>query len=71
LADHRWHELGEWAGVRSTDLCASAYLHRAVTHERLTLVDPFLRAVFLNAMVNGICHMIGYRNFDNMATNLR
>ncbi|MFN7918590.1 MAG: fatty acid desaturase [Bryobacteraceae bacterium] len=25
----------------------------------------------LNASINSICHMIGYRNFDNLATNLR
>jgi stearoyl-CoA desaturase (delta-9 desaturase) len=27
--------------------------------------------VFLNAMINSLCHMIGYRNFDNKATNLQ
>ncbi len=27
--------------------------------------------VFLNAMVNSVCHKVGYRNFDNRATNLR
>ncbi len=27
--------------------------------------------IFLNGMVNGVCHVIGYRNFDNEATNLR
>ncbi len=27
--------------------------------------------VFLNAMVNSVCHKIGYRNFDNKATNLQ
>ncbi len=27
--------------------------------------------IFLNAMINSICHMIGYRNFDNKATNLQ
>lgn len=25
--------------------------------------------IFLNASINSICHMIGYRNFDNLATN--
>ena len=25
--------------------------------------------IFLNASVNSICHMIGYRNYDNLATN--
>ena len=27
--------------------------------------------VLLNSMINSLCHMIGYRNFDNLATNLR
>jgi stearoyl-CoA desaturase (delta-9 desaturase) len=27
--------------------------------------------IFLNASINSICHMIGYRNFDNLATNVR
>lgn len=27
--------------------------------------------IFLNAMINSICHMVGYRNFENTATNLR
>ena len=27
--------------------------------------------IFLNSSVNSICHMVGYRNFDNKATNLQ
>lgn len=27
--------------------------------------------IFLNGMINGVCHAIGYRNFNNEATNLR
>jgi stearoyl-CoA desaturase (delta-9 desaturase) len=27
--------------------------------------------IFLNASINSICHMLGYRNFDNLATNVR
>ncbi|MBK7928684.1 MAG: fatty acid desaturase [Bryobacterales bacterium] len=27
--------------------------------------------IFLNASINSICHMIGYRNWDNKATNLK
>jgi stearoyl-CoA desaturase (delta-9 desaturase) len=27
--------------------------------------------IFLNAMINSVCHKIGYRNFDNSATNLQ
>ncbi len=27
--------------------------------------------IFLNAMINSVCHMIGYRNYDNKATNLQ
>ncbi len=27
--------------------------------------------ILLNSMINSLCHMIGYRNFDNKATNLR
>jgi stearoyl-CoA desaturase (delta-9 desaturase) len=27
--------------------------------------------VLLNATINSVCHMIGYRNFDNSATNLQ
>jgi stearoyl-CoA desaturase (delta-9 desaturase) len=27
--------------------------------------------IFLNSMVNSVCHKIGYRNFDNKATNLQ
>jgi len=25
--------------------------------------------IFLNSSINSICHMIGYRNFENLATN--
>jgi len=27
--------------------------------------------IFLNAMINSVCHKIGYRTFDNKATNLQ
>ncbi len=27
--------------------------------------------IFLNSMINSLCHMIGYRNYDNLATNLQ
>jgi stearoyl-CoA desaturase (delta-9 desaturase) len=27
--------------------------------------------IFLNASINSLCHMVGYRNFDNLATNIR
>ncbi|MCC6586701.1 MAG: fatty acid desaturase [Bryobacterales bacterium] len=27
--------------------------------------------LLLNASINSVCHMIGYRNFDNLATNVR
>ncbi len=27
--------------------------------------------VLLNSAINSVCHMIGYRNFDNLATNLK
>ncbi len=34
----------------------------------------FIQAVvyiLLNSAINSVCHMVGYRNFDNQATNLR
>ena len=27
--------------------------------------------VLLNSAINSVCHMVGYRNFDNKATNLQ
>ncbi len=27
--------------------------------------------IFLNSSINSVCHMIGYRNYDNQATNLQ
>lgn len=27
--------------------------------------------IFLNSSINSVCHMVGYRNFDNLATNLQ
>ncbi len=27
--------------------------------------------ILLNSMINSLCHMIGYRNFENLATNLQ
>lgn len=27
--------------------------------------------IFLNSSINSICHMVGYRNYDNKATNLQ
>jgi len=27
--------------------------------------------VLLNSMINSVCHMVGYRNFENLATNLQ
>ena len=27
--------------------------------------------VFLNSMINSVCHKVGYRNFNNLATNLQ
>jgi stearoyl-CoA desaturase (delta-9 desaturase) len=30
-----------------------------------------LAYILLNSTINSVCHMVGYRNFDNLATNLR
>ena len=27
--------------------------------------------ILLNSMINSVCHKVGYRNFDNKATNLQ
>jgi stearoyl-CoA desaturase (Delta-9 desaturase) len=27
--------------------------------------------ILLNSSINSVCHMVGYRNFDNLATNVR
>jgi stearoyl-CoA desaturase (delta-9 desaturase) len=34
-------------------------------------VTHMLLYVLLNSSINSICHMVGYRNFDNKATNLQ
>lgn len=37
----------------------------------VAFVFHVLTYLILNSAVNSICHMIGYRNFDNLATNLQ
>ena len=37
----------------------------------LAFILQALIYVFLNGIINGVCHVIGYRNFENGATNLR
>ena len=34
-------------------------------------VLQMLAYVLLNSSINSLCHMIGYRNFDNLATNIQ
>lgn len=36
-----------------------------------TWIAQAVAYVFLNSAINSICHMIGYRNYDNKATNLQ
>ena len=36
----------------------------------LTYLTQGLMYILLSGVVNGICHRIGYKNFDNLATNL-
>jgi stearoyl-CoA desaturase (Delta-9 desaturase) len=37
----------------------------------LMWVTHIVLYVILNAMINSVCHMVGYRNFQNKATNLQ
>jgi fatty-acid desaturase len=37
----------------------------------LTFVTQGAGYVFSSAVINGVCHFAGYKNFDNTATNLR
>lgn len=37
----------------------------------LLFVGQGLTYIFLNASINSVCHMIGYRNFKNKATNIQ
>jgi hypothetical protein len=37
----------------------------------VALLFHMVAYVLLNSSVNSFCHMIGYRNYDNTATNLR
>jgi len=48
--------LGFWAGAAVG--VASWYLHAGIY-------------IFLNSMINSVCHKVGYRTFENKATNLQ
>lgn len=37
----------------------------------VTFVVQGMSYINLNAIINGACHVLGYKNFDNTATNLR
>jgi stearoyl-CoA desaturase (delta-9 desaturase) len=56
LAFGRWTAAGFWAGAA---LGVATYLVQAGLY------------IFLNAMINSVCHKVGYRNFENSATNLQ
>jgi stearoyl-CoA desaturase (delta-9 desaturase) len=36
-----------------------------------TFAAQGLAYIFMSAVINGACHVIGYKNFDNTATNIR
>ena len=37
----------------------------------LAFVAHVVLYILLNSTINSVCHMVGYRNYDNMATNLQ
>jgi len=58
----------EWAGLGGLAIFALLFgpwwgLAAWVTHA--------ISYVLLNSAINSVCHMVGYRNFDNTATNLQ
>lgn len=52
-------------------LALGAPLWTAVWLGFVTYVGQALLYIGANALINGACHYLGYRNFDNTATNLR
>ncbi|HYM13101.1 MAG TPA: fatty acid desaturase [Bryobacterales bacterium] len=68
-------KLGPILGATILALSFGALLHVTFwTGALLGVASWYLHAgvyIFLNSMVNSVCHKIGYRNFDNKATNLQ
>jgi stearoyl-CoA desaturase (delta-9 desaturase) len=75
LIDRIPHAVGPALGIGLLALAYASLDHLSFwTGALMGVASWFLHAglyVFLNAMVNSVCHKIGYRNFDNMATNLQ
>src|ERR1700677_4706074 len=57
-----------------TVLFGNYFFYRKVARDKAMVrkYTPHLKPyIFLNSSINSICHMIGYRTFDNKATNLQ
>lgn len=68
-------KLGPLAGIALVTLAAGyftgvSYWFAPILGASLWLLNAGFY-IFLNSMINSVCHKVGYRNFDNLATNLQ
>lgn len=68
-------KIGPYVGIAIMALAFGPLFHLAFwPGAALGIASWYLNAgiyILLNSMINSVCHKIGYRNFDNKATNLQ
>jgi stearoyl-CoA desaturase (delta-9 desaturase) len=64
LFDHGWLGLAIGVGTLCVSLGVGWGLFAGALH-------AFMYVFVLSSSINGLCHHVGYRNFDNTATNVR
>ena len=55
-------------GIGTASLCALIGTRPALT---AASIHAFMYVFVLSSSINGLCHAVGYKNFENTATNLR
>jgi stearoyl-CoA desaturase (delta-9 desaturase) len=71
--DYRPDFLDRLPGIRFAPLAGMAIfmLMFGLVWGLVAWVFHVVAYILLNSMINSLCHMIGYRNYDNLATNLQ
>jgi stearoyl-CoA desaturase (delta-9 desaturase) len=71
--DYRPDFLDRIPGIRFAPLAGLAFfmLLFGVALGLAAWIFHVVAYILLNSMINSLCHMIGYRNYDNLATNLQ
>jgi fatty-acid desaturase len=71
-------ELALLSGIQTREWVAVHRKHHHFSDQEGEPHSPYIYGLwhvlfgnFFYSMINSLCHMIGYRNYDNLATNLQ